>query len=221
MGKPAKVLISGLLGTVGVVIAFTLCAASLAELTRRQLPFGGAQVEAWMLGTPQSVSSERPGYGILQAGIGVGWTGYIHPEDPGPPGGIPFPYTPALNCLYRDPHYPTHSGVDFPEGPGAPVTATHAGRVVWAQANGPWGNLVVVENSGVQTYYAHLETFAVSRGEIISSGAAVGATGSTGSSTGPHLHYGIKVRNPGGGAHWLNPLTSFAGASYHKVPCPP
>jgi murein DD-endopeptidase MepM/ murein hydrolase activator NlpD len=220
MLKPGKVLLGAALGAVGAVIAFTACAAALAELTRRQLPFGGGQVEAWMLGTPQPVSGALSANGTMPAGFGVGWTGYTHPFDPGPPRGIPFEHTPALNCLFRDPHYPAHTGVDFPEETGTPVTATQSGKVVWAGPNGPWGNLVVVENGGYQTYYAHLDTLAAARGQILSAGAVVGTTGSTGRSTGPHLHYGIKARHPGGGAHWRDPRATFAGTRYHKVPCP-
>jgi murein DD-endopeptidase MepM/ murein hydrolase activator NlpD len=93
-----------------------------------------------------------------------------------------------------------------------------AGRVVWADSNGPWGNLVVVENNGFQIYLAHLETIAVTQGQIIRSGDTVGQVGSTGNSTGPHLHYGIK-RQTDGGQVWLDPAAFFEGAEYLKVVC--
>jgi murein DD-endopeptidase MepM/ murein hydrolase activator NlpD len=205
---------------VGLVIAFITLATALVELTRQQLPFGQAQVRAWMLGTPQPVASELQDNGYINAGIGVDWEGYTHPEDPSPPRGIPFTFEPELNCLFQDPHYPTHTGVDFPEALDTPITATMAGKVVWAAANGPWGNLVVVENSGHQTYYAHLRSFSVAKGEIVSRGTQIGKEGSTGNSTGPHLHYGIKVKMKQG-AVWMDPLGFFDGASYKKVACTP
>ena len=93
-----------------------------------------------------------------------------------------------------------------------------AGKVVWAAANGPWGNLVVVENNGHQTYYAHLNSFSVVKGEIVSRGTQIGKEGSTGNSTGPHLHYGIKVKLKQG-AYWDDPINYFDGAGYVKVPC--
>jgi len=221
MLKPGKVLFGGLLGTVGVVVVFVTLTTALVELTRQQLLFGEERVREWMLGTPQPVASELQDNGYTQAGVGVGWSDYVHPEDPSPPSGIPFAFEPELNCLFKDPHYPTHTGVDFPEELDTPIFATMAGKVVWAAANGPWGNLVVVENSGHQTYYAHLNSYSVAKGEIILHGAEIGTEGSTGNSTGPHLHYGIKVQGENGTALWLDPLGTFAGASYTKVACNP
>ena len=221
MFKAGKVLIASVLGAVGVIIAFSTLTTTLVEGARHQLPFGEDRVRAWMLGTPQPVARELQDNGYLQAGVGVPWSGYVHPADPFPPRGVPFEHTPRLNCAFQDPNYPTHTGVDFPEPLGTPITATMAGKVVWAAANGPWGNLVVVENNGHQTYYAHLNSFSVVKGEIIPYGAEIGKEGSTGNSTGPHLHYGIKVKGENGGAVWLDPLGTIAGASYKKVACNP
>jgi murein DD-endopeptidase MepM/ murein hydrolase activator NlpD len=109
--------------------------------------------------------------------------------------------------------------VDFPEDEGTPVYATMAGLVVWSLVNGPWGNLVVVENNGYQTYYAHLKSITVYKGEVISRSALIGTVGTTGNSTGFHLHYGIKKQRGEGGANWMNPLGYFNGAEYRKVPC--
>ena len=93
-----------------------------------------------------------------------------------------------------------------------------AGKVVWAGENGLWGNLVVVENNGVQTYYAHLQSISVTEGEIVEAGDLLGESGSTGNSTGPHLHYGIKQKTETGQV-WLNPIYYFDGADFIKVPC--
>jgi murein DD-endopeptidase MepM/ murein hydrolase activator NlpD len=91
--------------------------------------------------------------------------------------------------------------------------------VVWAGENGPWGNLVVVENNGFQTYYAHLSQISVAEGQVLARGESVGLSGTTGNSTGPHLHYGIKKKTETGQV-WLDPIDFFAGAEYTKVPCP-
>lgn len=94
-----------------------------------------------------------------------------------------------------------------------------AGLVVWASKNGPWGSLVVVENAGYQTYYAHLKSINVYKGSVISRGALIGTVGTSGNSTGFHLHYGIKKRQGEAGANWMDPLGFFNGAQFIKVPC--
>ncbi len=90
--------------------------------------------------------------------------------------------------------------------------------MVWAGLNGPWGNLVVVENDGYQIYLAHLDMIAVTQGQILRYGDSVGEVGSTGNSTGPHLHYGIKMRTAGGQV-WLDPVAFFDDADYLMVLC--
>lgn len=221
MNKGGKLVFGCMGGIAAFIVVPVVITTAFVEIARQQLPFGKEAVRAWMLGTPQPVASELQDNGYINAGIGVGWEAYTHPEDPSSPRGTPFDHKPELNCLFQDPHYPTHTGVDFPEALDTPIFATMAGKVVWAAANGPWGNLVVVENNGHQTYYAHLNSFSVVEGEIIPYGAEIGREGSTGNSTGPHLHYGIKVKGENGGALWLDPLGTFAGAPYKKVPCTP
>ena len=118
----------------------------------------------------------------------------------------------------HDPNYPSHTGVDFPVVEGVAVLTTMAGKVVWADYNGPWGYLVVVENNGIQTYYAHLRQITVAEGQILTLGDSVGESGTTGNSTGPHLHYGIKQKTETGYV-WLNPIDFFDGSAYTKVVC--
>jgi murein DD-endopeptidase MepM/ murein hydrolase activator NlpD len=219
MLKGGKLLIGCVMGVIGIIASFTVIFAVVTEFTRQQMPFGKDKVAEWMLGTPQPVARELQDNGYVNAGIGVGWKDFIHPNDTSPPSGIPFNFKPALNCLFQDPDYRRHTGVDFPEYEGSPVHATMAGLVVWAGKNGPWGQLVVVENNGYQTWYAHFSSISVSKGEVISQGTKVGEVGTTGNSTGNHLHYGIKKRVGEKGANWLNPLGYFDGASYNKVPC--
>jgi hypothetical protein len=87
---------------------------------------------------------------------------------------------------------------------GTPIHTTIAGKVVWAGSNGPWGNLVVVENNGYQVWLAHLSSIQVSEGEILNYGDVVGLSGNTGNSTGAHLHYGI-AKDRRKSYVWLNP----------------
>jgi murein DD-endopeptidase MepM/ murein hydrolase activator NlpD len=198
---------------------FVILFVALVGLVIPQLP-SWAQDEAteWLLGTPQPVGSETSDNGSSPAGVGVGWDGYIDAIDPHAPRGLPLREPVYLGCLFHDANYTAHTGVDFPASQGTPVYTTMAGKVVWADENGPWGNLVVVENNGYQIYLAHLETIAVTAGQILPFGAPVGAVGSTGNSTGPHLHYGIKRRTEGGQV-WLDPVAFFGDADYAKVIC--
>lgn len=89
-----------------------------------------------------------------------------------------------------------HTGIDFPAPYGARARAARSGRVVFAgwDASG-FGNLVkLAHGSGVRTWYAHLSSFAVRRGQRVSTGRVIGRVGSTGFSTGPHLHFEVRLR---------------------------
>ena len=87
-----------------------------------------------------------------------------------------------------------HQGLDFTAGMGARVGAAGRGVVSYAGWNaGGYGNLVIVDHRlGYQTYYAHLSRVTSSVGERVSGGTRVGLVGSTGHSTGPHLHFEVR-----------------------------
>lgn len=97
---------------------------------------------------------------------------------------------------YGTPNEP-HWGLDIQAGMGTPVFASADGVVVNAKYVGTWGNYVRINHGslGVQTGYAHLSRFAVSEGDHVRKGQVIGYVGSTGNSTGPHLHYEIYERN--------------------------
>jgi peptidoglycan hydrolase-like protein with peptidoglycan-binding domain len=87
-----------------------------------------------------------------------------------------------------------HTGLDFPEPMGTPVGAAGVGVVGFAGWNsGGYGNLVVVKHRlGYETWYAHLSRIAVGVGQSVSGGSRIGYVGSTGYSTGPHLHFEVR-----------------------------
>ena len=88
-----------------------------------------------------------------------------------------------------------HAGVDYTAGWGVPVTAAGYGCVVTVTWDTGFGNLVVIQHRfGVTSWYAHLNTVAVRRGQCVVAGDRVGSVGSTGRSTGPHLHFELRVR---------------------------
>lgn len=87
-----------------------------------------------------------------------------------------------------------HTGLDMREDYGSPVRVTAAGTVINAGWSGGYGNLVEVDHgNGLSTRYGHLSAILVSEGQRITAGAVVGKLGSTGRSTGPHLHYEVRV----------------------------
>ena len=90
-----------------------------------------------------------------------------------------------------------HSGVDFPVASGTPIEAAGVGTVVFAGYNtGGYGNLVVVQHRlGYSTWYAHMSRIATYAGARVEGGNVIGYVGSTGHSTGPHLHFEVRLNN--------------------------
>ena len=86
-----------------------------------------------------------------------------------------------------------HSGVDFGAGYGTPIRAADSGTVVYATSMGGYGNVIMINHGGgISTLYAHQSSFAVTGGSV-GKGQVVGYVGSTGWSTGPHLHFEVRV----------------------------
>ena len=89
-----------------------------------------------------------------------------------------------------------HPGIDLPTPTGTPVHAAAVGRVTFAgPTTGGYGNLVVVAHGGgVETMYAHLSRILAYGGEAVTVGTLLGLVGATGETTGPHLHFEVRVR---------------------------
>lgn len=105
-----------------------------------------------------------------------------------------------------------HDGVDFPEPYGTLIGAAGVGTVVFAGWNsGGYGNLTVIQHRlGYQTWYAHQSAFLVHVGEHVAGGVAIGRVGSTGYSTGPHLHFELRHNGvPINPVPYLLPQTSL------------
>ena len=87
-----------------------------------------------------------------------------------------------------------HNGVDLAAPTGTPVYATADGMVGRAQWFSSYGNYVQIEHGGqLQTRYGHLSSYTVAAGQMVQKGDLIGYVGSTGRSTGPHLHYEVRV----------------------------
>jgi murein DD-endopeptidase MepM/ murein hydrolase activator NlpD len=96
-----------------------------------------------------------------------------------------------------------HSGIDLALASRSPVQATHSGQVVFAgwRWDG-YGNLVIIQNNRFITYYAHNAVLQVSAGQVVKAGDIIALSGSTGWSSGPHVHYEIRIDDIP-----INPLT--------------
>lgn len=90
--------------------------------------------------------------------------------------------------------YGAHTGLDIGAGSGTPILAVADGTVTYASPMGTYGNLVIITHgNGIQTYYAHCSKILVSVGQQVSSGQSIALVGSTGNSTGPHLHLEVRI----------------------------
>lgn len=87
-----------------------------------------------------------------------------------------------------------HEGVDLSAAPGTLALSTAPGRVVFAGRNGGYGRMVEIDHGlGIHTRYGHLRSIAVKVGQVVDYRQKIGLVGSTGRSTGPHLHYEIRI----------------------------
>ena len=87
-----------------------------------------------------------------------------------------------------------HTGLDIATSTGTPVVAAASGTVTFSGWKGSYGYLMVITHSnGVQTYYGHCSKLYYSAGQTVSKGQKIAAVGNTGNSTGPHLHFEIRV----------------------------
>jgi murein DD-endopeptidase MepM/ murein hydrolase activator NlpD len=91
-----------------------------------------------------------------------------------------------------------HSGIDIGAPYGAPIYAAESGRVILASYYDGYGNCIIIDHGdGVSTLYAHCSSIIVKVGQYVSKGQIIGYVGSTGNSTGPHLHFEVRINgNP-------------------------
>ena len=182
-----------LLLTVVVIVGGGLCIivayTTMAAFTIEELPFGREVAWLWMLG-------ELPATEIVLEDFALPYTGtYVGP------GGLPegLPVEAILTFGFHDPNYTRlvgriHSGIDLAAPTGTPVYSTISGEVThagWSPVG--YGNLVVVQNGNVQIYVAHNSQVLVNVGQRVRAGQQVAEVGSTGRSTGPHVHYEVRI----------------------------
>lgn len=117
-------------------------------------------------------------------------------------GGAPMASYVYISSYYGARNGGNHTGVDFAASTGTHIYAWKDGTVVYAGWNGSYGNFIEIKhNDGTTSRYAHLSGYATSKGAVVTKGQTIGYVGSTGNSTGPHLHFEIKVNGS-----FVNPL---------------
>ncbi len=201
-------------------LAVTVC---LVLSAIPQLPaWAQGRVLDWTLGTPQETLDE-PGKGLISHGT-VPFDGYTGP--------VSFQcLLPPVRGYLTDAYGASraegwiHQGVDYGTYfESVDVRTPYGGKVVFAGWKGPYGNLVVVENAGFQVYLAHHSEIYVSLGQVVDAADVVGRSGSTGNSSGIHVHMEIRRWD---GTRWSshNPdLTLLPGqpafCNWHSLSAP-
>ena len=101
-----------------------------------------------------------------------------------------------------------HNGIDYSAASGTPVLAAQDGKCYAGFDESGYGRFVRINNQDCQTIYAHLQDVLVTDGQEVKAGDQIGTVGSTGSTTGPHLHFGLKLAGSLNPAYrdWCDPV---------------
>lgn len=153
--------------------------------TRLFIPGGEGPIITWDAPVEQDASGNVIAFAPGQAGScgsvaggGSGWT------------------NPLPNGTYMRGFYAGHSGLDLSAPEGTPILAANSGPVLYSGWNSwGYGNTVVIGHGPFSTLYGHMSNTAVVCGSSVSAGQVIGYVGSTGNSSGPHLHFEIRYQN--------------------------
>ncbi len=122
------------------------------------------------------------------------------PENTGAPGTFSWPASGPITDPFGMRMHPIthqwkmHSGMDIGAPMGSTITAAAGGKIIYAGWEGGYGNTIIIDHGGnTSTLYGHCSQLFVSEGQEVQRGQAIGAVGSTGESTGPHLHFEIRI----------------------------
>jgi murein DD-endopeptidase MepM/ murein hydrolase activator NlpD len=159
--------------------------AQIESLTAAQ----EAELENLILERERELEAQRRAEGIAGTAPSAGGPGsFSWPVT----GTITSPFGWRTNPFGGGPEF--HQGLDIAAPTGTTVTAAAAGTVIMAQWYGGYGNYILIDHGGgYSTGYGHLSAIYVSVGQSVQRGQAIGAVGSTGQSTGPHLHFEVRI----------------------------
>ncbi len=149
-----------------------------------------AELERLILEREREIAAARRAAGIAGGGT----------ESEGAAGAFSWPVTGTITSPFGWRSNPFggapefHQGLDIAAPSGTAVTAAAGGTVIMAQWYGGYGNYILIDHGGgYSTGYGHLSAIYVSNGQSVARGQAIGAVGSTGQSTGPHLHFEVRI----------------------------
>lgn len=120
---------------------------------------------------------------------------------------IPDPYGPRIHPLTGKWNF--HTGIDIAAPMGAQVFSAFRGVVIWSGNKGGYGKAIIVDHGDILTLYGHLSFNIAKPGDEVEPGAVIGLVGSTGDSTGAHLHFEIMKKKPEGGISYEDPMGFF------------
>lgn len=110
-------------------------------------------------------------------------------------------FGPRLHPIHKT--WRNHNGIDIGAGGGTPIVAAASGKVILAKYSSSYGNYIIIDHgSGYATLYAHCSKLLVSVNQAVARGETIAKVGSTGWSTGNHLHFGVQIHG-----EWVDPMT--------------
>ncbi len=168
--------------------------------TWNELQEGGTLREGQLLVVPGGVGDDfdwepPPPDPVRPAARTTSFGGAVTAAQTGATGwfGLPTGSTAVSGWVFHDPRNPRHIGLDYRCRLGDPIYAADNAMVTFTGWSGGYGNLVILDHgNGYTTRYAHFSAIWVQAGTVVPRGTVLGACGSTGWSTGPHLHYEIR-----------------------------
>lgn len=178
-------------------------AAFLEEIAAKELEYDAAKQAEWeaFIATyePPTTAPPSTNHAGNNTGSGTNSTGTTS-SNVNTSGGwvVPCSYT-SITSPFGYRNAPTsgastyHQGVDLDTGTGWPVVATRAGTAYTAYSSAAGNYITIDHHDGFRSVYMHLSGFSISNGTVVSAGQQIGLTGSTGVSTGDHLHFGISL----------------------------
>ncbi|MBP3310886.1 MAG: peptidoglycan DD-metalloendopeptidase family protein [Butyricicoccus sp.] len=170
----------------------------IAEISRREAE--AAKKAAEEAAKKKQQSSNSGSSGGSSSGGSVSASGMVWPA---PSGSAGSGYGWRIHPIYGTRKF--HKGTDIPAPGGSPVLAAKAGTVVQSYYSSSYGNYIVISHGGgMMTAYAHLSSRLVSAGASVSAGQQIGKVGSTGNSTGNHLHFEVYINGS-----TVNPMNYF------------
>lgn len=201
----------------GGIVSFALCSAIsmvmdvmlpplIAQEVAVQAPWAAPKITRWVFQrVPEAYVdndwAEAVDGGLVPASTGVFNGGAVEFQGvsvPDPEASCIMSSTALTDCFdVPRPGYQDHGGIDYGTTPNQPVVTPMAGTVTyagWSEVG--YGNLVVIESNGVQIYMAHHNEILVAVGDVVTVGQVVALSGSTGNSTGAHIHFEVRVCDP-------------------------